>query len=149
MKCSYCGREDTKVIETRESSEATRRRRECLSCSKRFTTYERPDLSTIIVLKKQDKKEPFDREKIKLGMLKACEKRPVVEEKIEKAADAIEKSIRRRGKQEISSKEIGRLVLNKLKRLDNVAYIRFASVYREFSDISSFQSELKKMIKAK
>jgi len=146
MRCAYCDIDDTKVIETRESSDATRRRRECLTCKKRFTTYERPEIFNITVIKKSGEKQSFDREKLKEGMMKACEKRPVLEQQIDQAVDQTELRLRRRTSTEITSKELGRLVLLKLKKLDKVAYIRFASVYREFADIASFEVELKKII---
>ncbi|MFC1648208.1 transcriptional regulator NrdR [Nanoarchaeota archaeon] len=146
MKCAYCGYEETKVMETRESIEATRRRRECLSCKRRFTTYERPDVVEIMVVKKDGTMKPFDREKVLVGMLKACEKRPVSREQVEQAVDEIKRSLKKRQGNEFSSRMIGTMVLNKLRKLDKVAYIRFASVYREFSDVASFQTELKKII---
>jgi transcriptional repressor NrdR len=145
MKCIYC-EADTKVIETRETSEATRRRRECTECGERFTTYEKPELN-LAVIKKNDRRVSYEREKIKQGMLRACEKRPVTEDQIDHAIDEIELTLRQRS--EVPSKEIGRMVLDKLKQLDKVAYIRFASVYREFSDVASFESELKKIVKTK
>ncbi len=147
MKCVYCDNEETKVIETRENEEATRRRRECTSCEERFTTYEKPKLQGIIVRKKSGEKEPFSKEKIKKGMMKACKKRPVSEEEIDQAVDEIEQSFQKRDGKEFTTKQVGAIVLKKLQALDKVAYMRFASVYREFSDISSFESELQKIVK--
>lgn len=148
MQCPFCGFKDIRVVETRESGESvTRRRRECLKCKKRFTTYERIELNPLVVLKKNDVRETFDRQKIKSGLLKACEKRPVPLEKIEKAVDEIEAELRRASKVEIPSKKIGSLVMRKLRKMDKIAYIRFASVYREFEDIGSFEEELKKLRK--
>jgi transcriptional repressor NrdR len=149
MKCPYCSF-DTKVVDKRESEEnATRRRRECLKCKKRFTTYERVELSPLIVIKKDGRRERFSREKVKLGLLKACEKRPVPESDIEKVVNEIESKLKNMDKTEIESKVIGGLVMEKLKKLDKVAYIRFASVYREFTDLSSFEEELKKLAKSR
>ncbi len=147
MQCAYCEEGETKVIETRDSSDATRRRRECQECGKRFTTYEKPQLAEIMIRKKNGEVEPFDKEKVKKGMMKACEKRPVSEEEIEQAVDEIEQSFLKRDGKEFTTKQVGSLVCRKLKALDKVAYIRFASVYREFSDISSFETELQKIIK--
>jgi len=150
MKCPYCPSTDTKVLESRETGEyeeVTRRRRECLKCERRFTTYERAELGDMVVVKKDGRREPFDREKLKKGILKACEKRPIELEKIEQAVDKIETEIRDREVKEIKSTTIGEMVMRKLKTLDHVAYIRFASVYREFADIASFQDEMKKLIK--
>ncbi|MFH1589960.1 MAG: transcriptional regulator NrdR [archaeon] len=148
MQCPFCGFKDTKVVETRETSEeVTRRRRECLKCKKRFTTYERIELNPLIVIKKNNVREAFDRQKIKSGILKSCEKRPVPLEKIEKAVEEIESELRRASKAEIPSKKIGTLVMKKLQKLDKIAYIRFASVYREFEDLGSFEEELKKLQK--
>jgi len=150
MKCPYCPSTETKVLESRETGEyeeVTRRRRECLKCERRFTTYERAELGDMVVVKKDGRREPFDREKLKRGILKACEKRPIELEKIEQAVDKIETEIRDREEKEIRSTAIGEMVMKKLKTLDHVAYIRFASVYREFADIASFQDEMKKLIK--
>ncbi len=150
MKCPYCPSTETKVLESRETGEyeeVTRRRRECLKCERRFTTYERAELGDLIVVKKDGRREPFDREKLKRGIIKACEKRPIELEKIEQAVDRIETEIRDREEKEIKSTAIGEMVMRKLKTLDHVAYIRFASVYREFADIASFQDEMKKLIK--
>jgi transcriptional repressor NrdR len=147
MRCPYCGSEDLKVLDKRTSDEKSIwRRRECLKCGKRFTTYERVGSVDLIVIKKDGKRrERFDRSKLKSGILKACEKRPVTNEAIEKIVDEIEAELRGEDSIEIPSKKIGELVMKKLKKLDKVAYIRFASVYREFEDIESFQDELKKL----
>jgi transcriptional repressor NrdR len=148
MKCPFCGSEESKVLDKRETPDlkATRRRRECLGCRKRFTTYERVEAADIVVIKKDGKREMFDRNKLKLGIMKACEKRPVSAESIEKVIDSIENELRK-GQTEVRSSVIGNLVMRKLKKLDKVAYIRFASVYREFADIQSFQKELKRLLK--
>lgn len=147
MRCPYCGSEDLKVLDKRTSDEKSIwRRRECLKCGKRFTTYERVGSVDLIVIKKDGKRrERFDRSKLKSGILKACEKRPVTNEAIEKIVDEIEAELRGEDSIEIPSRKIGELVMKKLKKLDKVAYIRFASVYREFEDIESFQNELKKL----
>lgn len=145
MKCPYCNKTETKVLESRmsESEKAIRRRRECAECKKRFTTYERIELDDIYVRKKNKKIENFSREKLLKGLMKACEKRPVSEEKIEKTADIIECEIRSKGKTEIKSNYIGRKVMEHLKQLDEIAYVRFASVYKKFRDINQFAEEVK------
>jgi transcriptional repressor NrdR len=149
MKCPYCSGFGTKVVDKRESVDlkSTRRRRECLGCGKRFTTYERVESADLIVIKKDGRRERFDRQKIKSGILKACEKRPISNEIIDRTVDEIETELRNKDNVEISSRVIGELIMKKLKKLDKVAYIRFASVYREFTDLSSFENELKKLIK--
>jgi len=141
MKCIFCG-SDTKVTDKRESPEGTRRRRECLKCKKRFTTYEKPERKQIIIIKKDKRREAFSIEKIKSGIIKACEKRPISIEKIDKIIENIEEKLRKKGK-EVRSEDIGKMVMNKLKKLDKVAYIRFASVYKDFKDISDFKNEVK------
>lgn len=143
MRCVYCGNK-TKVINKRNIDSGVRRRRECLKCKRRFTTYEKAEVD-LIVIKKDGRREKFDREKLKRGILKACEKRPVSIEKIDKMIAEIEEEIRKSKKKEIKSKIIGELVMKKLKKLDKVAYIRFASVYREFKDIDDFNKEIKKI----
>jgi transcriptional repressor NrdR len=146
MRCPYCSSEDLKVIDKRASDEkAIRRRRECLKCGKRFTTYERIESVELIVVKKGGQRERFDRDKLKRGILRSCEKRPITNEMIDSMLDEIETELRGGDDIEIPSKRIGELVMRKLKRMDKVAYIRFASVYREFEDIESFQEELKKL----
>ena len=148
MKCPFCQFTDTRVVETRETAEeVTRRRRECLSCQKRFTTYERVELHPLVIIKKTGARESFDRQKIKSGILKSCEKRPVSVEQIDKIVNEIESELRNEDKAEISSKKVGLLVMKKLKKLDEVAYIRFASVYRAFQDLGSFEKELHKLMK--
>jgi len=144
IKCPYCQHEETKVLDKRETEEAitTRRRRECLKCKKRFTTYERIE-TDLTVIKKDGKREKFSREKLKIGILKAIEKRPVSIEQINKLLDNIEANLRNRSSSEINGQIIGELVMRKLKTLDKVAYIRFASVYREFQDPHSFIEEIK------
>ncbi|HDM22739.1 MAG: transcriptional repressor NrdR [Methanomicrobia archaeon] len=144
MKCPYCSHGETKVIETRETEEYIRRRRECMRCGKRFTTYERIERSFVII-KKDRRRERYRRDKLALGIEKACEKRPIPRETIEKMIDEIENDLQNLGKDEIESKIIGDIVIKKLKELDHVAYIRFASVYKEFQDVSSFEEELKKL----
>ncbi|MDD5254083.1 MAG: transcriptional regulator NrdR [Candidatus Nanoarchaeia archaeon] len=146
MKCPFCSSLDLKVVDSRESEDTIRRRRECLKCEKRFTTYERIE-TDLMVVKKDGKREPYDREKLKRGILKACEKRPIPLEKIDDMIDKIEQQLRKLDTSEIKSTVIGNKVINKLKTLDKVAYIRFASVYKEFADIDSFQEELKSLIK--
>ena len=149
MKCPYCNYEETQVIDTRETEnlEATRRRRECLKCNKRFTTYERVEEAEIVVVKKDGRRERFERQKLLNGVLKACEKRPIPLEKIEKLVDDVESDLRKRDSVEVESRIVGELVMKKLKSLDKIAYIRFASVYREFEDIGKFEEELEKLQK--
>ena len=147
MKCPYCDSNDTKVIDSRatEENHAIRRRRLCLTCNKRFSTYERYEDATLMVIKKDETRQQFDRVKLINGIVKSCEKRPVSMEEIEKIADEIEVAINHLGKKEISSNLIGNLVMDKLKGLDPVAYVRFASVYREFKDLESFYEEIKNL----
>ena len=149
MRCPYCQNEETKVVDKRESKEnsAARRRRESVKCEKRCTTYERVETSNILVVKKDGKREQFDREKLRRGMLKACEKTPVSADRIEEALNEIEAKVVASENGEVKSTEIGELVMRKLRKLDKVAYIRFASVYKEFADLESFQDELKKLVK--
>ena len=147
MECPYCHHIETKVTDSRDTGTLSiRRRRECLKCNKRFTTYEYIELTPLYVKKKDGRLEKFDRNKIKNGIMKALEKRPIDSEKIEEIIGSIEEKIRRIGKEEIESKEIGEFVMNKLKEVDHVAYIRFASVYRSFTDLSSFEKEVKNLI---
>ena len=149
MKCPFCGYEESKVIDSRptDEGERIRRRRECLKCTRRFTTYELIESLPIIVIKKDKTRETFDRDKLLNGMLRACEKRPVSFETIERAIDDIESVIQNSLDREVSSVKIGELVMDKLKEIDEVAYVRFASVYRQFKDINSFMTELAKLIK--
>ncbi len=148
MRCPFCGNEETKVIDSRitEEGKVVRRRRECPNCGNRFTTYERVELN-VVVVKRDGRREKFDRDKIVNGMVKACEKRPVSMEAIEEAATRIEETIRNEGRKEVSSDYIGKLVMNELKKLDAVAYVRFASVYKQFADISEFEKILEELKK--
>jgi transcriptional repressor NrdR len=151
MKCPYCGHLGDKVVDSRESKEgdAIRRRRECLSCARRFTSYERIDEIAYMVIKKDGTRERFDRQKVVAGLLKACEKRPVSMAAIEAVADRAEAILQERPDKEMSTDEIGALVMDELRRLDKVAYVRFASVYRHFRDIGEFMTELKDLLNAK
>ena len=148
MKCPYCGDQDSKVIDSRHSDDGAsiRRRRECLACQKRFTTYETVESLPIIVVKKDGSRQSFDRTKILNGMVRACEKRPVSMAEMEAAVTDIEQVMQNSLEREISSSEIGELVMERLKPLDEVAYVRFASVYRQFKDINSFMQELNKIL---
>lgn len=140
MKCIYCQCEESKVLDSRSTDETNsiRRRRECLGCGRRFTTYETVETVPILVVKKDGSRQPFNIEKIKVGMIKACEKRPVSIQQIDAMAEDIEKQIQNALKQEISSQEIGELIMQKLKAVDEIAYVRFASVYRQFKDVTNF-----------
>ena len=148
MKCVYCGSEESKVIDSRSSEElnAIRRRRECLGCGRRFNTYETIEMTPIMVVKKDDSREYFDGEKIKYGLLKACEKRPVSIEKIDEIVNYIENEINKNYSSEVEAKYIGEMVMEKLKDIDEVSYVRFASVYRQFKDINTFVNELKNIL---
>ena len=148
MKCPFCGRDNTRVIDSRPSDDnnAIRRRRVCDVCGKRFTTYEKIETIPLVVIKKDNNREPYDRSKIEGGILRACHKRPVSVNQIKKAVDEIETEIFSKEEKEISSREIGEMVMDKIKELDTVAYVRFASVYREFKDVETFMDELKKVI---
>ncbi|MCX6749834.1 MAG: transcriptional regulator NrdR [Candidatus Pacearchaeota archaeon] len=145
MYCPYCSQKKSKVTDKRESPEGIRRRRECLKCGKRFTTYEKASKEEIYVIKKDGRRERFDMEKLERGINRAFEKRPVEKNKIDKMINEIEEQIRKRGKKEIGASEIGELVMKKIKKIDNVAYIRFASVYRDFQDINDFKREIKEL----
>ncbi len=145
MYCPYCSNKGSKVTDKRESPEGIRRRRECLKCGKRFTTYEKASVEDIYVIKKDNRREKFSREKLENGIHRAFEKRPVEKNKIDKMINEIEEQIRKRGKKEINSSEIGELVMKKIKKIDNVAYIRFASVYRDFQDINDFKREMREL----
>jgi transcriptional repressor NrdR len=151
MKCPYCGHLRDKVVDSRESKEgdAIRRRRECLECARRFTSYERIDEIAYMAIKKDGTRERFDRQKVVAGLLKACEKRPVSMAAIEAVADRVEALLQERPDREMSTGEIGGLVMEELRGLDKVAYVRFASVYRHFRDIGEFMSELKDLLNAK
>ena len=148
MKCPFCNNENTRVIDSRpaEDNSSIRRRRVCDVCNKRFTTYEKVEAIPLIIVKKDDNREAYDRSKIETGVLRACHKRPVSTGSIDELVDEVEADIFNRGDKEISSRVIGELVMNKLKDLDAVAYVRFASVYREFKDVNTFMDELKKML---
>ena len=149
MICPYCKNKETKVVDKREFGDgcATRRRRECLSCSKRFTTYERIETVMLTVIKKQGSKESFDKNKLEKGIMKACEKRPVTQEQIKEILSEIEISLLNRDTTEVPSSLIGRMVMTRLKKIDKVSYIRFASVYKDFKDPEEFQEELEKLMK--
>ena len=151
MKCPYCSYLESKVVDSRHSDEGNsiRRRRECLSCQKRFTTYETVESLPVIVVKKDNSREPFDREKILRGMVRASEKRPVAIADIEKAVAEIEQIVQNSLDREVSTDKIGELVMDRLKQMDEVAYVRFASVYRQFKDINSFMRELTKILEEK
>jgi transcriptional repressor NrdR len=147
MKCPYCMAHDSKVIDKRDSDvTSTRRRRECLMCHRRFTTYERVELVELTVVKKDGRRETFNPDKLRSGILSACEKRPVARATIDHMVDSIEGELRSMGKPEFSSTLLGELVMNRLRNLDQVAYIRFASVYRSFADAESFQSEVQLLL---
>lgn len=149
MKCLFCGNKNNKVVDSRDSSEGTsiRRRRECLKCKRRFTTYEYIEETPLMVIKKDGRREPFDRKKIVSGLLKACEKRPISMEKVENAVESIERQLMRKFDKEVSSEAVGELVMERLAKLDEIAYVRFASVYRQFKDVSQFMKELKDILK--
>lgn len=151
MKCPYCGYIESKVIDSRptDEGERIRRRRECLKCAKRFTTYEVVETVPIVVIKKDKSRETFDRSKLLNGLLRACEKRPVSIETLEKIVDEIENMLQNSLDREVPSSLIGKYAMEKLKDVDDVAYVRFASVYRQFKDINSFMEELGRMIKGK
>ncbi|MAG38309.1 transcriptional regulator NrdR [Candidatus Pacearchaeota archaeon] len=146
MKCPYCLHEDTKVIDKRDFEGMARRRRECLKCEKRFNTHERVERAELKVIKKDERREDFDVEKLKRGILTACEKRPISTEKIDKMLINIENKIRMKGK-EVKADFIGEIVSKELRKIDNVAYIRFASVYKDFTDLSDFKKEIKGLLK--
>lgn len=151
MKCPFCGYLDSKVLDSRPADDgnAIRRRRECVDCGRRFTTYEKVDEIPLVVMKKDGRREVFDRNKVLGGIIKACEKRPISMNQMEKMADDIEKELRNRMENEVSSEQIGEMLMDNLRNLDEVAYVRFASVYRQFKDVSSFMDELDKLLKKK
>lgn len=148
MKCPYCGYKEDKVVDSRSTAEesAVRRRRECLKCGKRFTTYEYIEEVSLMVIKKDGRREAFDRKKILAGIIRACEKRPISIEKMEEIVTWVERAIQKKSDREVSSDRIGELVMEKLKFLDDVAYVRFASVYRQFKDVGQFMVELKDIL---
>lgn len=148
MKCPYCSNPDTRVVDSRPAEDGTsiRRRRSCDSCGKRFTTYEKVETIPLIIIKKDNNRETYDRQKIEAGVLRACHKRPISAGQIEKLVDEVETEVFKLEEKEVSSEIIGEYVMEKLKKLDMVAYVRFASVYREFKDINTFMDELKKVL---
>jgi transcriptional repressor NrdR len=141
MRCPYCGHNDSRVIDSRDVNEGVRRRRECLECGSRFTTYERPQRTTLLVIKKDRRREGFSREKLISGIRKACTKRPVSQETVEQMVDEIEAHLHKLGRGEVESADIGDMVMERLRQLDGIAYIRFASVYRDFADIEEVKQE--------
>ena len=147
VRCPYCKDTETKVLETRETGEdVTRRRRECLRCNKRFTTYEQVEIVDLTIVKKDGGREQFDRQKVLRGLVRACEKRPIDRDTLESIASDIESKLRAHKTTEVRSSHIGELIMRRLKKLDKVAYIRFASVYRDFTDLESFEEELQKLV---
>ena len=147
MKCPYCGKENTRVIDSRPTDDSSiRRRRQCDECGKRFTTYEKVETLPLIVVKKDNNREPYDREKIVAGIVRSCHKRPISMTQINDMVDDIEGQIFNMGEKEIPTTTIGSIVMDKLKDLDEVAYVRFASVYREFKDVNTFMDEIKKIL---
>lgn len=148
MKCPYCGFEDSRVLDSRPTEEggAIRRRRECTACLRRFTTYERVEEIPLVVIKKDGRREPFNRTKILTGLLKACEKRPVALERLDRLVSDVEREIRNSLRGEVESREIGEMVMNRLKDIDEIAYVRFASVYRQFKDVGTFLEELESLL---
>jgi len=149
MKCPFCGYIDSKVIDSRDVNDTIRRRRECLGCGLRFTTHERIQTSNLVIIKKDKRREEYSREKLTTGIRKACEKRPLPTGAIEKLVDDVENELHSLGKAEIASSVVGEIVMEKLKQLDHIAYIRFASVYRDFTDITSLKQEVDTLIAAK
>lgn len=151
MKCPFCRLSDSRVLDSRPTVEgdSIRRRRECGGCGKRFTTYEKVDGLLLVVVKKDDRRETFDRQKLLLGLIKACQKRPVSTERLEAIVDSIERDLRNLMEPEVKSEYIGELVMSHLRGLDEVAYVRFASVYREFRDAESFMQELKDLLRSR
>jgi transcriptional repressor NrdR len=149
MKCPYCGHIEDRVIDSRPTDENTviRRRRECTNCNRRYTTYEKVESIPFMVIKKDNSRQPFNREKLLNGLMRACEKRPVSIKELEKIADEVESQLQNSLKREVTTRDIGELVMTKLKNTDEVAYVRFASVYRQFKDINTFMDELAKLLK--
>ena len=148
MKCPYCGKDNTRVIDSRpaDDNSSIRRRRQCDECNKRFTTYEKVEAIPLVVIKKDNNREMYDREKIEAGVFRSCHKRPISPDQMIKLVDEVESAIFFREEREIESREIGELVMDKLRQLDTVAYVRFASVYREFKDANTFMEELKRIL---
>ena len=151
MKCCFCGHTESKVIDSRPTDEGAsiRRRRECLACGKRFTTYETIETVSVMVVKKDKSREAFDREKLLKGLLRACEKRPVPVKQLENLVDEVETTVQNMLEREVTSEAIGEMVMERLKKIDEVAYVRFASVYRQFKDINTFMHELNKLLEDK
>ncbi len=149
MKCPYCSFNDSRVVDSRptDDNSSIRRRSECAKCGKRFTTYEQIETFPILVIKKDGKREPFDRQKLLNGLVKACQKRPVSANDLERVVDEIEQSVRNGMEREISTTALGEMVMSRLRELDEVAYVRFASVYRQFKDVNTFYDELKKIVR--
>lgn len=149
MKCPFCRHEEDKVIDSRSSGEGylIRRRRECLKCGRRFTTYERVEEVPLMVIKKDGRREPFDRKKVLAGILRACEKRPIGMDVLEAMVDKLERALEKNFEREVESSRIGELVMKKLHDIDDVAYVRFASVYRQFKDVTQFTEEVKNLLK--
>lgn len=151
MRCPFCGHKEDKVVDSRESREgdSIRRRRECLVCERRFTSYERIDEIPYMVVKKDGRRESFERNKILAGLLRACEKRPISSAQLEAIVDEVEKNVQDAPERELSTNDIGKIIMQRLKTLDKVAYVRFASVYLEFEDVSEFMSELKVLVRSR
>jgi len=151
MKCNFCGGTDSKVVDSRVSEDGTaiRRRRECIACGRRYTTYEKVELTPILVIKNDGTRQMFDPNKVRTGIMKACEKRPVSKADIDKLVSDIEKQLHNSLSEEVTSKKIGELVMAGLKKIDDVSYVRFASVHREFKDINSFLEEIQEMVHGK
>jgi transcriptional repressor NrdR len=151
MRCPFCGHLEDKVVDSRESKDgdSIRRRRECLACGRRFTSYERIDEIPYMVVKKDGRRETFERNKIMSGLLRACEKRPISAAQLEAIVDEVEKSVQDSPDRELSTSEIGKIIMRRLKQLDKVAYVRFASVYLEFEDVSEFMTELKYLVRSR
>ncbi|CAN5460044.1 transcriptional regulator NrdR [soil metagenome] len=151
MNCPFCGHLEDKVVDSRESKDGNsiRRRRECMKCARRFTSYERIDEIPYMVVKKDGKREPFDRNKILAGLLRACEKRPISAPQLESIVDSVEKSVQDSPDRECPTSELGKVIMKRLKELDKVAYVRFASVYLEFEDVSEFMNELKYLVRSR
>lgn len=151
MKCPYCGYDDSKVVDSRPADEggSIRRRRECLSCGKRFTTYETVEQIPLMVIKRDGTRQSFDKQKLLRGMIRACYKRQVSTEALEQASNSIEQELRNSMRREIPAEQVGELVMDRLKALDEVSYVRFASVYRQFKDITTFRDELNKLLSEK
>ncbi|MBR0146482.1 MAG: transcriptional repressor NrdR [Eubacterium sp.] len=149
MKCPFCGDDNTRVIDSRpaEDNNSIRRRRQCDVCGKRFTTYEKVETVPLMIIKKDRTREAYDRSKLEKGLVRSCHKRPVTMDQIEKCVDEIEAEIFNMGLREVESRDVGSIVMDKIRDLDEVAYVRFASVYREFKDVNTFMDELKKLLK--